>query len=236
MLVIKTSSNAGRYLDLTEAENEELIGLSSRFTKETILSHCKVLDNSLYTMQRSGSSKRTIAEMALVRLCDESLDPSGEALLSRVSKLEDMIRYASFSSHREEKITEPITPPNEPEIKPAAESKPTAPTASVHEGKKKLKTLRCKMEVADKLALTDIPASSFLKSSTILETESKSILIKAPNDFALTMLSRPKTRDALCISLSSCLGREIGPNDLTIEVSSQTDNDSYDIIDELLND
>ena len=243
LLVIKTTSDAKRYLDLTDDEEATLAPLASRFTKETILSHCRVLDNSLYAMQRASSSKRVTAEMALIRLCDESLDQSNDAILSRLSKLEDKVKFASFSSTPA--VAAEPTPSPEPVKTVVQEQKPVqkapkpkleASATQSSDGKKKLRALRCKMEIADKLSLTDIPAASFLKSSGIFESDDRKIIIKTANDFAITMLSRPKTKEALCLAVSSCIGREISPLDITIEASRPDDNKEFDIIDELTED
>ena len=249
LFVIKTTSTAKKYLDLTDAEAEELSSLSSLFTKETLLSHCKMLDNAFFTMQKGGSSKRMIAEMALVRMCDETLSTSSEALLSRLSKLEDAVRVASFSSPRvtseapkeirsDEIHEKPVkkTEPEEIKTDEVKAEKPTAPAKKQETGKPSLKPLRCKMEVAEKLALTDIPASSFIKSAKVYEESSGKIIIKLSTDFAVTMLSRPNTKEALKKSLSACLFREINDADVIIEVNAGDDAEKYDILDELAED
>ena len=248
MLVIKTTSDAKRYLDLTDEELASLSPLAARFTKETILSHCRILDTSLYAMQKIGASKRITAEMALIRLCDESLDQSNDAILSRLSQLEDKVKLASFSSQT---VSEPaaaaqaapvphLVADDEPKKKETPTEAPKAartPSREVSiDDKKKLKALRCKMEIAEKLAMTDIPSASFLKSSGIFETGDKKIIVKTTNDFAITMLSRQKTKEALCLAISSCLGREISPTDVSIEASRPDDNEEYDVIDDLLDD
>ena len=242
LLVIKTTANAKKYLDLTDAECDDLAALASLFTKETLLSHSKMLDNSYYTMQRGGASKRMIAEMALVRMCDESLDTSSEALLSRLSKLEDQIRAASFgvpaipseiTETKEEKKPEPKKSEKKAapvEVKPEK----VAPTKTESD-KPRLRPIRCKMEVAEKLALTDIPASSFFKSAKVFESESGKIIVKLSNDFAVSMLTKPTTKSALIASLSSALGRHLAEADLTIEKSTGDEEEKYDILDELIN-
>ena len=240
LLVIKTTSNSKKYLDLTDAEVEELAELSSLFTKETLLSHSKMLDSSYFTMQRGGASKRMIAEMALVRMCDESLDTSSEAILSRVSKLEDQIRVASFSAPvvvtdvKAEKKPEPKNEDKKAD-KPKAEPQ-KAIVEKAPSGKPKLRPLRCKMEVAEKLALTDIPASSFLKSAKVFEDENGNVIIKLSHDFAVSMLTKPTTKAALIASLSSALGRPLSERDLTVEKSLGDEEEKYDILDELIND
>ena len=89
------------------------------------------------------------------------------------------------------------------------------------------------MEVAEKLAATDIPAASFLKSAHVFETAEGKILIRLSNDFAVTMLSRPQTRNALRAALISCLSREIPDKNICIERSCAEDEDKYDILDTL---
>ena len=243
LLVIKTTANAKKYLDLTEAETEELLSLASLFTKEALISHSKMLDNSYYTMQRGGASKRMIAEMALVRMCDESLDTSSEAILSRVSRLEDQIKLASFGVPIVTEAVEEKKDPKSPEKK-KSEDKPSEkkdeakkPAEIRSNGSKPtLRPLRCKMEVAEKLALTDIPASSFLKSAKVFEDQSGGIIVKLTNDFAVMMLTKPNTKNALLASLSSALGRPIADKDLTVEKILGDEEEKYDILDELIND
>ena len=251
LFVIKTTAKAKKYLDLTEAEAEELSSLATLFTKETLLSHCKMLDNAFYTMQKGGSSKRMIAEMALVRMCDETLSTSSDALLSRLSKLEDAMRVASFSSPKvsagatapqavlveevsEESVKEPEPKVNKKEV--SKEEKQLTSVKNQASGKPSIKPLRCKMEVAEKLSLTDIPASSFIKSAKVYEESSGKIIIKLSTDFAVTMLSRPNTKAALKNSLSACLFREVNDSDIIIEVSTGEDAEKYDILDELTED
>lgn len=253
ILVIKTTQNSKKYLDLTDAEVDELSSLSALFTKETLLSHCKILDNSFYNMQRGGASKRMIAEMTLIRMCDETLDSSSEALLSRISKLEYAVSVASISSQGG--ATPSCNAPAQPsDVKEASDDSPieaaprptvTAPKSNdtpkdvskatkSSSGKTALKTVRCKMEIAEKLALTDIPSSSFLKSAAIYEAANGIIIIRSSNDFAVSMLSRAQTKRSLANAVSACLMREVGENSIIIEVGTETDADKYDILDELM--
>ena len=191
-----------------------------------------------------------IAEMTLVRMCDEALDTSVDALLSRISKLEYAISVASISSSPitasapsvpSEVNESPITldkKASDKRINTAMENtmEPTreesAPSRSTD--KPELRPIRCKMEIAEKLAMTDIPSSSFIKSSYIFEDQSGRIIIKLTGDFAVTMLSRPQTKSALSKALSSCLMREITENSILIEVGAGDDAEKYDVLDEFL--
>lgn len=99
MLVVKTTpSHAERYLDLTKDETDQLVSLTSKFTRETLLHHCYLLDNALYSMQRANTQKRITAEMTLIKMCDDTLNDSNAALLSRISKLERALAAGEFKA------------------------------------------------------------------------------------------------------------------------------------------
>ncbi|MBR7182153.1 MAG: DNA polymerase III subunit gamma/tau [Clostridia bacterium] len=85
LLVMKTTDAAVRYLDLTDAEATDLAALAATVTKGRLLSHCRLLEQALFAMQRANAVKRMIAELTLVRMCDPLLDTSTEGLLARVS-------------------------------------------------------------------------------------------------------------------------------------------------------
>jgi len=92
MLVMKTArATASKYLDLTDSESERLAADSVAFTREMLSYHCRLLDDAYSSMQRPGASRRTVAELTLVRLADEKLGTTPEALLARISALEAKI-------------------------------------------------------------------------------------------------------------------------------------------------
>ncbi len=91
MLVVRTIQEAGRYLDLTDSEQETLQTVAARFDKETLLYQTGLLEEALFAMQRSYSVKRTVAEITLTRLCDPRLDTSPTAILARLARLEEQV-------------------------------------------------------------------------------------------------------------------------------------------------
>ncbi len=92
MLVMKTArASASKYLDLTDSESERLAADASAFTREMLSYHCRLLDDAYSAMQRPGASRRTVAELTLVRLSDEKLGATPEALLARIAALEAKI-------------------------------------------------------------------------------------------------------------------------------------------------
>ncbi len=91
MLVMKTTRDPARYLDLTDSEQTTLQAISAHMTRETMLFHIGLLEDALFAMQKSYSVKRTVAELTLVRLCDPALDTSTEAILTRLSRVEEQL-------------------------------------------------------------------------------------------------------------------------------------------------
>ena len=92
MLVMKTArASASKYLDLTDSESERLAADAAAFSRELLSYHCRLLDDAYSSMQLPGASRRTVAELTLVRLSDEKLGTTPEALLARISALEAKI-------------------------------------------------------------------------------------------------------------------------------------------------
>ena len=91
IMVVKTSDKAKSYLDLTDVEYETLKRISGDFTMARLVYHTTVLEGALADMQRALNSKRSIAEIALTRMCDPKLVGSVEALTVRIEDLEKKI-------------------------------------------------------------------------------------------------------------------------------------------------
>ena len=98
LLIVKSSKNASGYLDLTDSETEALTSLASSFTVETLSYHCSMLQEAFFAMQKANAVRRITAELTLVRMCDERLNSSPEAMLSRISSVEASIASGNFSS------------------------------------------------------------------------------------------------------------------------------------------
>ena len=55
MLVLKSSKDAAKYLDLTDNELKQLSSVTAKFSRETILAHCKQLEGALFAIQNSNA-------------------------------------------------------------------------------------------------------------------------------------------------------------------------------------
>ena len=97
ILIMKSSGSASAYLDLTDSETEVLSSIAAMFTIETLSYHCGMLQEAFLAMNRANAVRRITAELTLVKMCDERLNSSSEAMLSRISAMEASIATGSFA-------------------------------------------------------------------------------------------------------------------------------------------
>ena len=223
LLIVKTVKDSAKYLDLADYEAQKLSEIANRFSKETLIYHCKMLEDSLYSMQKSGSVKRVIAEICFVKMCDETLSTSNEALLLRLSKLEMKIAEGNFSI-AEQPVRSETKALEKQEKK--AEKTPNAPTKAetgpmprektVQNEKKTAKPLKYWMEVIGKVAELDAGAYAFLKKSRAYQTEDGKIHIFV-NPFSIFVLDRPEIKTSLASSLSQYTEKNYSTDDLVYE-------------------
>ena len=224
MLVIKTTAEAERYLDLTENEAERLKETASLFTKETMLYHCRVLDDTLYAMQKAGGAKRMIAEMALIKMCDTTLDMKPDALLSRISKLENAIASGKInvvSAQEAPKTETAAAVKNEEKAVEKKTEKREADTRSVQEpaGELVLKPLRGWNEMAERAAAGNISVFGFLKIAKAYSGTDGRVYIKFPNEFAKFMVEQARLSDSIRAAVNMVAGKSLSDGELELCVA-----------------
>ena len=218
MLVLKSSKDAGKYLDLTDNELKQLSAVTTKFSRETILAHCKQLEGALFAIQKSNAVKRTVAELTLVKMCDDTLNASNENLLSRLSKLEDIVALGAIPSKPPLK-SEPKA--NEKKERIATESPKPSPEIQNPQSPPKLKGLSCWAEVIDRVSQSDNRAASYLKQTRAFVVDNGEIKVYVPDSFTMMMVDGSGVKDSLRASLSMCLKREIGDAQLSFELAPQ---------------
>ena len=242
MLVMKTSKKASEYLDLTDSEQEQLATVTAVFTKEQLIYHMQLLNDALAAMQKTAALKRSIAEIALIRLCDESLSSSPEALLSRISKLESLVAGGIPVAP-----VQPVTPTageggkgvreRVPEKKPSTDAHVGTPDGAAKQqdagDKRVLKSFRAWSEVIERMRELDLPASSFLHQIRAYLTEDGKVVLRAEQEFTFTMIGSDASAANLRRALSAVLGREIKESDISKEVIRAQDDEKDLILEEL---
>ena len=258
MLVVKTTSDPTSYLDLTDHEAKRLFAVAERFRKETLVYHCMLLEDAFFAMQKTNAVKRIVAEMTLVRMCDEALDTSPEALLSRIAVLEDQIarglpvRVQNTCPEDGKETTTQVSPPAEsntpsnvaqPSVMPKANpnvteeafvpsATPVTPINPAGEEKRVLRSLRSWMEVIERISRLAPVDASFLKTARAFTLENGAVLIRFANAFGMQMMEKSDSRDRLRAALSTVLRREVGDRMLLMEIENKQEKTS--VIDEII--
>ena len=220
LLVLKTTRAADKYLDLTDSQKEALGALAALFTKEMLLSHIRILDDALYTMQKAGSVKRIVAEMALIKMSDQTLDPSYDNILSRLSKLELFAAsggaVSAVSTQKTESAFEIKTEaPKQEHPKPQATS--SASTVITQ------KSIRGWNEIAERTVGDDGFLLSFLKLAKAYATSDKKLLVTFPNELAMDMVDGANIKGTLCSVVNIETQSAYTQNDVIYRVTTSAD-------------
>lgn len=91
IMVVRNTDKAKSYLDLTDGEYERVREISKDFSMSKLVYHTSVLEGAMADMQRAANAKRSIAEIALTRMCDSKLLETPEALAVRIEELEKQV-------------------------------------------------------------------------------------------------------------------------------------------------
>jgi len=134
VLVIKITNNTDEFLNTSVENKNKIEELSNEFSKERLLRGIDLLCTASAQARYSGFP-RTVFEMALVKMCEPEIEDTKEALIDRISALEEKVKrgVAVKTLERAEtekpKVTEkPVAIPKEeeiPEVKSKEETKNT---------------------------------------------------------------------------------------------------------------
>ncbi len=192
LLVIKTSKNAAAYLDLTDSEIAVMDGLAKRFSREQLSYHCAMLEDGLFSMSKANSIKRIVAELTLVKMCDLSLSTTNDALLARISALENRPAGVPVQSAQKKapatEAPKKKSPASDDEafrsdVPPQkAVKKPTQPSGG--EGKRVLSPFKNRAEALDMLTGTNSMIASFYKVAKWYVHDGGKMVLKFPDKFS----------------------------------------------------
>ena len=138
LLLRKTAPQGGAALLTGGYDGNTMRSLGEQFTAPRLLQILKLLQSTLPELARS-SSRRTDAELCLIRLCDERLDDSAAGLAARVARLEELLAGGIPASvvtpaPPAAPVPQPAAPVQSPPApaptEPAAPPRPAAPSAA----------------------------------------------------------------------------------------------------------
>ncbi len=122
-MICKTMPSPSALIICTDDELNRIKDEASRFTLEQILFALDLLQKALESL-RNGADRRIKMEMTLIKLCSPKLSESTEAILERISVLENMIKNGAVLSS---------AAPSAPAAQPVTETKTeSAVKSSVH--------------------------------------------------------------------------------------------------------
>ncbi len=236
MLVVKTTKNADSYLDLTDHEREDIRDAAGRFRKETLLYHCRLLEQALASMKKNNAVNRVVAEMTLIRMCDEALDTSSEALLSRMALLEERLDTGNFVERRMSDVPVAPKPTADAPKQPTAPTQETPKTESVPTGvssePRVLRPMRNWMEVVERVSRSAPMSAGHVKLAKGYTTEGGEVIVCFGNSFTMQMMMQSDARDRLRAAISAVLKREVGDRQLIMETQQECQRNS--VIDEIM--
>lgn len=235
MLVVKATANADAYLDLTDSEGAQLRAVGDRFRRETLLYHCKLLEDGLFAMQKANAVKRIVAELTLTRMCDETMDTSYEALLSRIAKLEDRVALGGVG---------PVSEPRSVGAEPNVTAEPTVPQPIAQKGakdapkpddgttvgKRVLKPFRDWLELIGRIEQNDPMLASFYRDAAVYTTDRGELLVRFSAAFAKDMVEKVGGRDKLRAAFAALTGKELSADRLVFEIKGQVQTSALDEI------
>lgn len=235
MLVLRTTKEPKRYLDLTDEEAETLTSLASRLSGQRLLHHCSLLEDAFILMQRANASKRLCAEMTLVKMCDEKLDTLPEGIAARVSALEERLANGSFVAPRtDEAVTYKKTVAPDTKALHDAVKERTAPQPETKAPTAQKSGLRPVPWWAEALKRMDPSIASFFRLSRAYMDGNK-IIIRANGSFAIMMMDNQEMREKLSqLSAAYAPDKACQPSDFEFIDIHGADDEKFTALDELM--
>ena len=252
LLVVKTSKNAVEYLDLTDSEIASLSGVAKMFTIERMSYHCGMLEEAYLSMQKANAVKRIVAEMTLVRMCDERLSSTPEAMLSRISALESREFLASSvavvtTQSADTSVTsneKPKRAPKKPKFDDDDEDfRSDAPTTMKKSEKvstqtasdknvRVLRPFKSRAEVLDRMIGADPMSASFFKNAKWYTDESGRMIVKFNSTFDIDNMRVFGGEEIFIKVVSQVTGKALSKKDLICEANTESKKD--ELIDKIL--
>ena len=212
IMVVKNTDKAKAYLDLTDGEYERVRKIADGFTMARLSYHTTILEGALADMQRASNSKRSVAEIALTRMCDARLVVSTEALALRVEELEKQVAMLKMGV---------------PTAAPKAEEEPKAPTAPkpTPEAPKEQKTVSAAPagvysnwgRVLERIGEMKKSLSSRFVGARAYRTSEGSFVIKMSAFFAANITNSPADMAILRGVIAECEGLDPAAVTVTLE-------------------
>ena len=222
MMLIKTMKNAKSILAVPESEFKGLEEQALSTPLPVILHAMDTMQSALEKMYRGGD-RRTVFEMAILRLCDPKLDSSADALLRRVEALEQRTPHTVLPQQKAvpaQKREVPVAASGGPPLQKNGMSDATvsqkqadAPkTEDLEQIQSEAKQLTEWPEILQIIKTLSLSAGTAFTGSTAYVSGGY-ILIDTPKELALKFLRQPSQRDNIRQAIEQVTGKvyRLGP-------------------------
>ena len=211
IMVVKNAENAKRYLDLTDNEYNQLSKIAEEFTMAKLSYHVSLLEGAMADMQRAVNSKRSIAEIALTRMCDPKLSASAESMAVRIEELEKSVRMMKLG------VTPTVAQQPSPEVKKEEAPSPENSKASPYNKSGELTIYKGWGHVIEKISEVKMSLSSGIASASVYTDNDCSFFIKANDFFAQRLKSNETDMAILRGVIAECTGKNAADVKIYVE-------------------
>ena len=203
-MTVQKSCGSCDYLDLIPQEYKMLTEVASLFDMATLLYHSRLLDEAYANMMKNPTNKRLTAELTLMKMCDSKLSSSNDALLSRITALENKLALLSKGVTVTESAPAPTTYAEEMKNKEVAEIRKDKAEPKEVPQQRSAEVINWN-EVISKVGESDPAVESFLKSCKCHYDESKEIYhITSVHKLMATMLDSDKNKKLIFDAMVCC--------------------------------
>ena len=224
LLIVKYASNS--VSRLIEADPDVIVSLRNceeYFTKERLLYSLEITEQTQNRLAYSGLSRRTLAELMIVRLCDVRLSTSSDALLSRIASLEAKLAGGTVTLAPEPSVQnapqpEQSAPASAPLTDPGASPDDEIPLPDAPPEQEEYIELEYSPKPAAKVSNVSKAAKATAaptKTEAAAVPEEKGVEMMA---FA-ELLDAVKAQDAMLYSMLNGAYAEVFPDKLKIHIS-----------------
>ena len=214
LLILKTASGSAINMLSGIVLDDEAQQLAKSFSSGEIVRMMNVIQQTIAGFSRSAS-RRMDTELCIINLCQPELDANMDALLARLTRLEDQVRTGAFMSVPQVEQSEPVVVKTEkpastsPEREvaneePEIEEKPQVNEAPIGFWTDVISAVR--MELPNSVggffsSSPDSPVTGVLQGDTLT--------LLCTNGFIYDIVNKPNVVSAFALKASAKLGRRI---------------------------
>ena len=232
VMIVKSTADSKNYLDLTDAEHQQLARIAQEVSMAKLLYHTSVLESTLSDLQRAKESKRSVAEIALTRMCDAKLGSSPEALLLRIEELEKTVSRLKFGSFAAETQKSDNSPVAEAKVEPAVKTPEKSASENIPENSESKPYSKWGSALTE-MQTAKAPLFSFLSKSIVLKNPDGSFTVKVDAFFAKIVMENAEDQAIIKGVLAELEGKS--PDEIVLNIVAKSRGETVTYADEIEN-